>query len=611
MSTITGIKPFTNRALDAMRHSGYPFSYALCELIDNSIWHGQAKNIKIDYTLHNQSSETERLRFDEVFVSDDGIGMDYEILSRAVQIGESTTYGSTENFGRFGYGMIAGAISQCQTVEIYSKTKTNDWNYIYYNISEVANGKDIATPIQKHPPQEYLGNISDSGTIIIWSGFDIAENFDKDWESMNSQGSKKGKLGQLAYQLGRIYRKQIGEEIVTTKDGKTVAIKNPNIRTIELCGRKIEAIDPLYLAKNSITKNDPEPHHIYDELTYEIPVHPDDLERANSDTEKIHIRMTILNEKWREHNEKGNTLDPDEQRKRFINWNENISIVRLGREIDFGNINQLFGIGRTERSDRYWGMEIEFPPSLDRRFTIRNVKVGVKIDQELRDLIYPVITNTLGDARRVISQKMTESKKKAVQAANAGPHTAAQDRFKGTGLTEEPNEEQLPEDKKAEQQQKLYERFAKFDKSVDREKFGEIGVIFQDDPGMGESLPFIDIRSNLGNNIVIYNLSHPFFIHINSIYEKIEELAGLDAVEEVMDAKLTPEQLEYRKTFLKMVGQTRYLVDLLLGSFAVSKGEMKHDQKQEVRSTLNSIISRWTDNLYTVANDKNFAERVG
>tara|TARA_Y100001960_G_C14770359_1_gene879580 strand:- start:3128 stop:4093 length:966 start_codon:yes stop_codon:yes gene_type:complete len=321
--------------------------------------------------------------------------------------------------------------------------------------------------------------------------------------------------------------------------------------------------------------------------------------------------MTILNEKWREHNEKGNTLDPDEQRKRFINWNENISIVRLGREIDFGNINQLFGIGRTERSDRYWGMEIEFPPSLDRRFTIRNVKVGVKIDQELRDLIYPVITNTLGDARRVISQKMTESKKKAVQAANAGPHTAAQDRFKGTGLTEEPNEEQLPEDKKAEQQQKLYERFAKFDKSVDREKFGEIGVIFQDDPGMGESLPFIDIRSNLGNNIVIYNLSHPFFIHINSIYEKIEELAGLDAVEEVMDAKLTPEQLEYRETFLKMVGQTRYLVDLLLGSFAVSKGEMKHDQKQEVRSTLNSIISRWTDNLYTVANDKNFAERVG
>ena len=48
-----------------------------------------------------------------------------------------------------------------------------------------------------------------------------------------------------------------------------------------------------------------------------------------------------------------------------------------------------------------------------------------------------------------------------------------------------------------------------------------------------------------------------------------------------------------------------------VGAFAVSKGEMKHDQKQVVRSTLNSIISRWTDNLYTVANDKNFAERVG
>ena len=49
------ISPFTNRALDAMRHSGYPFSAALCELIDNSIWHGQAKNIKIDNVLNRKA----------------------------------------------------------------------------------------------------------------------------------------------------------------------------------------------------------------------------------------------------------------------------------------------------------------------------------------------------------------------------------------------------------------------------------------------------------------------------------------------------------------------------------------------------------------------------
>ena len=49
--------------------------------------------------------------------------MDYDTLSTSPQIGKSNSYNSSKTFGRFGYGMIAGAISQCQTVEIYSKTK--------------------------------------------------------------------------------------------------------------------------------------------------------------------------------------------------------------------------------------------------------------------------------------------------------------------------------------------------------------------------------------------------------------------------------------------------------------------------------------------------------
>ena len=117
-----------------------------------------------------------------------------------------------------------------------------------------------------------------------------------DFQAWMQRGWKKGKMGILKADLGRIYRKQVGEEIVSSSNGKSVVIKNPDLRTIELCGQKVDAIDPLYLAKNSVTKNDPDVHHIYDELVYDIDVHPEDLIRAEGENDKLVIRMTILNE---------------------------------------------------------------------------------------------------------------------------------------------------------------------------------------------------------------------------------------------------------------------------------------------------------------------------
>ena len=113
-----GIQPFDPLALSAMRSSGYAIKDALCELIDNSIWHGEAKNIEIKMSWLDESSKTSRSYLKEVFVADDGEGMDQDTLGLSVQIGKSTTFGSTDNFGRFGYGMIAGALTQCTLVEI-------------------------------------------------------------------------------------------------------------------------------------------------------------------------------------------------------------------------------------------------------------------------------------------------------------------------------------------------------------------------------------------------------------------------------------------------------------------------------------------------------------
>ena len=88
---------------------------------------------------------------------------------------------------------------------------------------------------------------------------------------------------------------------------------------------------------------------------------------------------------------------------------------------------------------------------------------------------------------------------------------------------------------------------------------------------------------------------------MQSIYSRIDEIAT-----EV----LANDPVEIGDKLKKEIKNTRYLIDLLLGSFAAGKGSIDPDAKQITSSTLNTMVSRWTDSLFVVSNDKNFEKRV-
>ena len=184
----------------------------------------------------------------------------------------------------------------------------------------------------------------------------------------------------------------------------------------------------------------------------------------------------------------------------------------------------------------------------------------------------------------------------AKKSAEEGPHGPAEDRFEQTGTGQDVAVEVTEEEKQRAKEQ-LEARF----KDFDSQKFAEIAIKFEDDPGMSPEGPFMEVKNELGNNIVIYNLSHPFFIHLGNVYSKIEELG-----EEV----LANDPEEKATAFRKQVLQTRYLIDLLLGSYAAAKSKENPDVKQQVGSTLMTLMSNWTTSLYTVSNDKRFDKRV-
>jgi len=606
------ISPFNPMALKSMKSSGYELKDALCELIDNSLWHGDAENVNIELSWDEKTSKSSRPHLKEIFVTDDGNGMDITTLSEAVRIGSSSTYDSTENFGRFGYGMISGALTQCNVVEIYTKKESGNWNYIPYDFSKVAQGELIPDPVEQEPPKKYTSIIKNSGTIVIWSIFDGADSFDDDWDIINSRGRRGGDLGNLYWELCRIFRKSVGEQIVTEDSSKkgvpSIIDENNDLRSITLNGKKLISFDPLYMLKNLGFNDDPPVHHVYDELILDVPVHPSDIQRAGKTVDQIHVRMTILNETWRQQTENNQNPREKEMQQRMIHKNAGISVLRNGREVSYERIPGVSPAFKTQ--DRYWSCEIDFPPTLDKRFGIRNVKIGINLDKELREQLKLVLQGPIGDALRVINQAFKKTKSESAKEANKGPHTEAEKRFKDTETGTKPKTGMLTEEEIKQQQEALVARFEKFGETIDREKFGEIGINFLDDTHMSENGPFLEVKKNLGNNVVIYNLQHPFFVHLDEIYKKLESLSEIQEIENLLGRALTEEEMEVRKQWKQQVANTRYLIDLLLGSFASANGDLDHDAKQIVGSSMNSLISRWTDNLFTVANDRNFGRRI-
>ena len=106
----------------------------------------------------------------------------------------------------------------------------------------------------------------------------------------------------MNYELGRIYRKFIAEEIADVEiknlpeseraivDAETrpttVVVKNQDVRVITLNGKKIIPVDPLYLTKIPGFENDPEPHTTLHEFIFDVKTHPVDRERTGKDSER-------------------------------------------------------------------------------------------------------------------------------------------------------------------------------------------------------------------------------------------------------------------------------------------------------------------------------------
>ena len=134
----------------AMRDSGYKnTAYALAELIDNSI-DADATLVEV-FACETpiQLATRTRQRVETIAVLDNGKGMDFETLRRALKYGDGLG-DDRKRIGRFGMGLPNSSMSQCTKVEVWSWT-TGPGNalYTYLDLDEIDNGR-AEVPAPEH-----------------------------------------------------------------------------------------------------------------------------------------------------------------------------------------------------------------------------------------------------------------------------------------------------------------------------------------------------------------------------------------------------------------------------------------------------------------------------
>lgn len=527
------------------------------EVIDNSM-EAEAKNVRI--MIKKNETRVNRYDLTEIAFGDDGIGMSKDLVHQCLQLGYSERYNDRKGIGRFGVGMTLGAITQCTRIEVYSKQKGGEWNFTYLDLEETKDQSNPIIPEPKHVtvPTEYSNLIGDHGTLVIWKKLDRED----------------ATVDEMIDWIGRTYRKFIGKEIIQEE-----AIPNPNQRHIFLDNVEISSFDPLYATATSYNSEKSE-SIITISITEEIHTIDAPITKKHG-TSEITIRLSLLPQSWRA---KARVGASEENKKRRVDDNEGISILRNDREVFYGHIPHFtLADKKSGRGfiviDRYWGCEISFNAELDHWFSVRNIKVGAKPLPELRTKIEEAIKSTIYEFRKEIRMiwEKDEAAKNAITKDTISNTDEAEEILKKNNPTSTPPEEKEINQVILDSGEKREEVVRELKIKMSKQPYSFIKSDLVDKRGN-----FIDLKSRGGTSLITLNMNHPFF-------QKFFEI--LDGLKNELKKG---EELENQEKVSKQIETIFYL---LMGSFAAAQKEFNPDQTQTAQDFIEKLMRNWTFQL--------------
>lgn len=343
-------------AIKSMRDSGYKnTAYALAELIDNSV-QANAKDVEvICIEAREQINQRSRRRIRAIGILDNGEGMTPEVLRLALQFGNGTHLNDRKGIGRFGMGLPNSSISQCRRLDVWTwQNGPDNAMHTYLDVDKIERRvmAEIPEPAHTPLPDKWRNRsqiIGTTGTLVLWKNFD---DYRLTWRGALAT------LRNTELLIGRMYRKFIDEGRLSIR--LCALLKGENGSTFD---EFVRVNDPLYLMDNSST---PKPFD-----TKPMFQHWGDYEDSieyRKISHKVVVRVSYALPE---------TVPTDDNSDRggkpygkHAAKNIGLSIIREGRELDLdsGWANSYDPI------ERWWGVEIEFPSTLDELFDVANTK---------------------------------------------------------------------------------------------------------------------------------------------------------------------------------------------------------------------------------------------
>jgi hypothetical protein len=352
-------------AMKAMRDSGYKnTAYAIAELIDNAV---QANATHIDVLCKEidvQRESNARRMIEQIAVCDNGSGMDKDQLWRSLQFGQGSRLDDRRGIGRFGMGLPNSSMSQAKRVDVWTWQHGIDsaiHTYIDLEDVETGNLRQVPEPTAVPVPivwSQAASRIDQSGTLIVWSKVDRAT-----WSTAAGFFRNSENL------IGRTYRRFLVDQRVQIR---IASFLNSN-KTCEI-DALIRPNDPLYLMANTSC---PEPwadtamFEPYGELN-NFSNHFD--VRFNGATHRVTVRLTHAKKAARSGHNPGGLPHGKHAAK-----NIGVSIMRADRELEL----QTGWTISHDPVERFWGAEVDFPPSLDELFGVTNDKQHARFFADL------------------------------------------------------------------------------------------------------------------------------------------------------------------------------------------------------------------------------------
>jgi hypothetical protein len=540
------------QALQSMRDSDFDCYSAYAEAIDNSI-QANATEINIIFDTETRKAGYEYIR--KIAFIDNGDGMNQELIHNCLVLGYSSRFNDRTGIGRFGVGMTMGAIHECRNVGVFSRDEDlGEWMTTSLDISSSDDGNVLIAPPKsaKFPDWIKKQQPTGSGTAVIWS----------DYDRQVENGIKI--INECKIYFGRVFRHFIW-------DGLKIFIN----------GELINAIDPLYVNTEKTKYLKDVPATLAAPILLEWTV-PDDIANPPGQKDTITIKLSLLSEEIRGLRGTGARKDVKD---RYIERNQGISITRKGREVAYGPIPYWPG-GKTwfEEIDRWWGCEIEFSPLLDRVFQVKNIKRGAVPIHELKIAIFeqinPTVRNYIAEIQSTWNDKEEQKK---LDEKNSGVHDSGHKEAEKIAKKKNTEDTSKPVFDPEKAEQELIDSITKYQESADKDAiiagWRSQPYTIESDTWRGKE--FIELKPLGGNDVLLYNYSHPLMKRLSKLEEKIARSENPESI--------------------ALASELKTVVDLLLLSYV--KAESKMSKDDDTADLLEALRANWGMFVNSYIND--------